>query len=496
MTTLSVEQPPLAVTAPAPRPTPELERRQRHDARHRRRVAMGDLCAIAAATGAAAILRSTVAPPDTHAGPGTAMAVPLAVALVWMVLLAALRTRDPGLVFAGKAEYARVAHATALAFTVLSVCFVALPLQGVRTQLIGALPAGLGALLLNRWIQRQRVARRRRLGLFASRTLIVGSRNDVEHVARALQHGGRLGHNVVGTTLDGDTATELTVGPMTYPVWGPAVRTAQAARELGADTVVVAGALEDPDLIRRLSWELEGTAAELVLATRLTDVAAGRISFHRAEGLALVAVSIPTFDGTRHRLKRVLDVVISGLALVPIALVTPLIAALILLDSRGGVFFRQRRVGRDGREFDIVKFRTMRAGAETERAALAMSNEASGALFKIRRDPRVTRVGGFLRRYSIDELPQFWNVLRGDMSVVGPRPPLPSEVRDYDGVASRRLYIKPGITGPWQVGGRSDLTWEQSVRLDLHYVENWSVLSDLGIICRTARAVVSAKGAY
>ena len=160
------------------------------------------------------------------------------------------------------------------------------------------------------------------------------------------------------------------------------------------------------------------------------------------------------------------------------------------------MFFRQRRVGRDGREFEILKFRTMRASAEEELAALVAHNEGSGPLFKLRKDPRVTRVGAVLRRFSLDELPQFWNVLRGDMSVVGPRPPLPSEVGGYDGPVFRRLYIKPGITGLWQVSGRSDLSWDESVRLDLHYVENWSVMTDLMIMWRTAQVMVRPKGAY
>jgi lipopolysaccharide/colanic/teichoic acid biosynthesis glycosyltransferase len=153
-------------------------------------------------------------------------------------------------------------------------------------------------------------------------------------------------------------------------------------------------------------------------------------------------------------------------------------------------------VGLNDREFDMIKFRTMRVGADAEVEALAAANDGAGLLFKLRSDPRVTRVGAVLRKYSLDELPQFWNVLRGDMSVVGPRPPLPREVGGYDGPVFRRLYIRPGITGLWQISGRSDLSWEESVRLDLHYVENWSVMSDLMIIARTAKVMVRGTGAY
>uniref|UniRef100_UPI002898E7FD exopolysaccharide biosynthesis polyprenyl glycosylphosphotransferase n=1 Tax=Microbacterium sp. TaxID=51671 RepID=UPI002898E7FD len=196
------------------------------------------------------------------------------------------------------------------------------------------------------------------------------------------------------------------------------------------------------------------------------------------------------------RAKRALDVCVAVLALVPIALVTPIIALAIRLDGPGGVLFRQRRIGRDGREFDILKFRTMTTDAEARRAELETANEGAGPLFKLKNDPRVTRVGAVLRRFSLDELPQFWNVLMGEMSVVGPRPPLPSEVVDYERDVFRRLYVQPGITGLWQISGRSDLTWEQSVRLDLHYVENWSVATDLKIIARTAAVMVAPKGAY
>lgn len=194
--------------------------------------------------------------------------------------------------------------------------------------------------------------------------------------------------------------------------------------------------------------------------------------------------------------KRTLDVIVALCGLTVVAFVLPVIALAITLDSPGPVLFRQQRIGRDGRSFWIVKFRSMSPDAESKLAALVSANQASGPLFKLRNDPRVTRVGRILRRFSIDELPQFWNVLVGDMSVVGPRPPLPIEAQSYDGVVIRRLAVKPGITGPWQVSGRSDLTWEQSIRLDLHYVDNWSIQTDVIYIARTVAAIISPKGAY
>jgi exopolysaccharide biosynthesis polyprenyl glycosylphosphotransferase len=209
-----------------------------------------------------------------------------------------------------------------------------------------------------------------------------------------------------------------------------------------------------------------------------------------------VQVKIPEFEGGVHAIKRGMDVVLSLLALVPIALIAPFVAIAIKLDSRGPVLFHQLRVGRDGRQFWMLKFRTMVADAEMRRGELLAEDEGAGPLFKVKSDPRVTRVGAVLRRFSIDELPQFFNVLRGDMSIVGPRPPLPAEVTSYDGTVSRRLYIKPGITGLWQISGRSDLSWDDSVRLDLRYVENWSIATDLMIMWRTAHVMIAPKGAY
>lgn len=202
------------------------------------------------------------------------------------------------------------------------------------------------------------------------------------------------------------------------------------------------------------------------------------------------------FYPTTEFLKRLVDVVLSLMALVPLILLTPLIALAIKLDSPGPVFYRQSRVGRSGREFGMFKFRTMRVDSEVALAKLMAERDGADLLFKMRTDPRITKVGAFLRKFSLDELPQFLNVIAGDMSVVGPRPPLPQEVREYDGRVFRRLYVKPGITGLWQVSGRSDLTWEESIRLDLYYIENWSLSVDLQIMWRTVRVAFAPMGAY
>jgi exopolysaccharide biosynthesis polyprenyl glycosylphosphotransferase len=186
----------------------------------------------------------------------------------------------------------------------------------------------------------------------------------------------------------------------------------------------------------------------------------------------------------------------AALALLSLMPVLLLIALAVRLDSPGPVLYRQERIGVNGRGFTILKFRSMSVDADCLLAELLYRNEGGGLLFKMRRDPRVTRVGRWLRRFSLDELPQLFNVLGGSMSLVGPRPPLPAEVERYDSSVSRRLLVKPGLTGLWQISGRSDLSWEEAVRLDLRYVENWSLALDALILVKTVRAVVSSSGAY
>jgi exopolysaccharide biosynthesis polyprenyl glycosylphosphotransferase len=271
-----------------------------------------------------------------------------------------------------------------------------------------------------------------------------------------------------------------------------------AITSLRADTLVIAptSTLEPTDL-RRLSWELEGADVDLVVSPNLTDVAGPRVHLRPVAGLPLLHVEKPEFAGLRRVAKSAFDRTVSLVALVLLAPVCLVIAALVRLDSPGPAFFRQQRVGRGGSTFTLWKFRSMHADAERELEALIESNEHAGSpVFKMRADPRVTRVGRFLRRTSLDELPQLLNVLRGQMSLVGPRPPLPSEVEQYGRHVHRRLLVRPGLTGVWQVSGRSELSWEESVRLDLHYVENWTLWFDISILCRTVRAVARARGAY
>lgn len=477
----------------APRMSATLERRQQWERRYRLRLRLSDATVIVAVAALTALIQVFLLGTPVNAVFRGAI---LLVATLYM-MLAALNTRSAAIFGSGATEYRRVAHASGLAFGIVAIVGILLEWDGLRPLLVIALPTGMLGLLVTRWSWRRWLQHRRLEGAYVSRTLVVGATEDVEYVINSLRTSGENGYHVVGTTLLDRNANELAVGETRYPVVGNVTTVASAAAQIGADTIIVASRPDgDTDFVKRLSWQLEGTAAELVLSSRLTDVAGPRISLRQVDGLPLIQVKIPTYEGGVHLLKRALDIAVAALALIPIGILTPVLALLIKLDSPGRVFFFQERVGRDGRTFRIVKFRTMKTDAEQQLAELRAQNEGAGLLFKMKDDPRVTRVGRVLRKLSLDELPQFWNVLTGDMSVVGPRPPLPSEVTAYDGTVFRRLYIKPGITGLWQVSGRSDLSWDESVRLDLRYVENWSVMNDLQIMWRTGKAMVRSSGAY
>lgn len=485
-------------TVVTPRATPTLERRRLWEHRYQRRLRVTDFAIVATVTVLTALLQVQVLDPALLAAdPWILARIPAISAITWLLLLAFFHTRDPRIAGSGATEYKRVAHASGLAFGILAIAFISFQWQGIRLQLLVALPAGLFALLVGRWLWRRWLVRKRRFGHYVSRAIVVGHADDVEYVIHTLNRDKHLGYVVVGATIDGHDGDSLQVDGSRFQVVGTLHTVAQAARELGADTIIVASRPDgDPDFIKRLSWQIEGTAAELVLSSRLAEVAGPRISLRQVEGLPLIHVKIPTFEGGQHLLKRALDVAVAIVALIPIAVLTPLLALLIKLDSHGPVFFRQLRVGRDGRTFRMVKFRSMRTTAEQELSALLDENEGSGPLFKLKSDPRVTRVGRILRKFSLDELPQLFNVVTGDMSLVGPRPPLAEEVAVYEDAVQRRLRVRPGLTGLWQISGRSDLTWDESVRLDLRYVDNWSVTMDLLILWKTFRAVLRPSGAY
>jgi exopolysaccharide biosynthesis polyprenyl glycosylphosphotransferase len=269
-----------------------------------------------------------------------------------------------------------------------------------------------------------------------------------------------------------------------------------AVRHQADAMLVLPGNELTPTLARRLEWDAASRQVDVYLSTSLLDVAPSRTSVLRAGGMAVLHVRPVPVYGPYRIAKSVAERALAALALILLLPALVAIAIAVRRDSPGHALFHQDRVGRAGRLFTMYKFRTMGCSAEQEVAELADRNDADGVLFKLRDDPRVTRIGAILRRYSIDELPQLWNVVKGEMSLVGPRPALPHEVARYDLDPRRRLAVKPGLTGLWQVSGRSDLTWEESVRLDIQYVDNWSPALDLTILGRTLRAVVGQRGAY
>ena len=281
------------------------------------------------------------------------------------------------------------------------------------------------------------------------------------------------------------------------PIYGGLDDVTAAVKAFAADTVAVVACLEmDGVRLRSLAWELEKTGTDLCVAPSLLDVAGPRTTIRPTAGLTLLHVDHPQLGGIRLVLKELFDRCAAAAALVMLSPLMALLSLMIRLHDRGPALFTQTRVGKDGRIFKIYKFRTMVVDAEQRKQELQAHNDFDGVLFKLRKDPRVTAIGTYLRRWSIDELPQLFNVFLGDMSLVGPRPPLPAEAEEYAEHVRRRLVVKPGLTGLWQVNGRSDLSWDESVRLDLRYVENWSFALDLQILWKTISVLLRGSGAY
>lgn len=325
-----------------------------------------------------------------------------------------------------------------------------------------------------------------------ARTLVVGDGPGLGRVIDDLRTASYHGYQVVGTCVPSlDAAPQV----RDVPTLGAIADIPQVVHDWSIDVVVVTGGALTGDGLRRLSWALEQTGTRLVVAPGLVEVIGSRVQMRPTAGLSLLEVEVAT-PRRRQWAKWWFDRVTGSLMLLVAAPVIAVCAAAVVLTSRGSAFFTQQRVGIDGTPFTMIKLRSMYVDAEARKAALLAQNEGSGLLFKLRQDPRVTPVGRVLRRLSLDELPQLWNVVRGDMSLVGPRPPLPDEVDGYRDATWRRLHVRPGLTGLWQVSGRSDLSWDESIRLDLRYVDNWSITLDLLILWKTMRAVLHGSGAY
>ncbi|HEY8294794.1 MAG TPA: sugar transferase [Micrococcaceae bacterium] len=422
------------------------------------------------------------------------------IAAAWLAALWLWKTRDPRIIGVGPGEYKKVIGASSAAFGWLAVIFLVNQARGMAVLFLVTMPVGTIALSGGRWLWRLWLTRQREFGHYLSRVIVLGSYEDVDYVVDQIDKKSGAAYQVVGVALESSpAATYVAVGKACVPVVGGLDDICEAVRNYDADAVIVAGQVaRGSSYLRELGWKLEESATELVVALSLTNVAGPRIQMRPVEGLPLMHVDLPQFAGYKHLLKRTVDIVGSGLALLVLTPLFMVLGILIRLDSVGPVVFRQHRVCRDGNTFTMFKFRSMVVTAEEELESLKDSNQGQGLLFKVHNDPRITKVGAWMRRYSLDELPQFLNVFLGKMSLVGPRPPLPSEVAAYDGNVCRRLYIKPGVTGLWQVSGRSDLSWRESVRLDLYYVENWSLTGDFMIMWRTLKVMLhpAGSGAY
>lgn len=457
-------------------------------------IAALDLVLLALALGVAYLTRFPWEPP-TGAGRLEFTVAP-AIGLVWMAMLSVTRSRHPRITGGGNDEYRRVLSASLSAGAIVAVAAYAAGIDVARGYVAVAFPLGLLLLALGRKAVRSRLARARLRGERLTDVLLVGDLDDVRYVGRRIAASPAAGYRVRAVVTDcAPAGTVVEFGDGSAPVLGPIEDVLDLTCSEGVSAVVLAGAVAGGrERLRRLGWQLEAHGVELVVSSPIADIAAGRVHERPVDGLPLMHVETPDYQ--RRVGKRALDVVGALVGLVLLAPVFAVVAAAVRLDDGGPVFFRQTRVGRGGEPFSILKFRTMCTDAESQVAALAAQNEGAGPLFKMQDDPRVTRVGSFLRRTSLDELPQLVNVLTGSMSLVGPRPALPREVALYEDFADRRLLVTPGITGLWQVSGRSDLDWVDGMRLDLHYVENWSFVHDLVILGRTVPSVLRSRGAY
>jgi exopolysaccharide biosynthesis polyprenyl glycosylphosphotransferase len=424
------------------------------------------------------------------------LATSLACPALWLAAVALAGGYEERIIGLGSEEFQRIFRAlVGLTATVAFISYAA-KLDVARGYVLVAIPGAAGFSLMGHYAARKLLHRQRRRGIGMHRVVAVGGERAVLDLIVRLHEEWHCGMRVVGAcVLSGDPARVIEHG---VPTLGTLEDISAAVQEADADTVAVAaGADVDPTRLRRLAWELEPTDTDLVVAPGLIEVAGPRLHIRPVTGLPLLHVEKPEFAGPRRLLKEIVDRTIAAAALVLLSPVLLVIAISVRLTSSGPVIFRQVRVGQGGRDFTMLKFRTMWVDAHQHRDALAVHNDcAEGPLFKIKNDPRVTRVGHVLRRYSLDELPQLVNVLTGGMALVGPRPPLPEEVARYGVDVWRRLLVKPGLTGLWQISGRSDLSWDESVRLDLRYVENWSLALDLMIMWKTVWAIVRCRGAY
>ena len=423
--------------------------------------------------------------------PVSTIALASALTSMWIGFLAMAGAYDSRFLGTGPHEYQKVARASLRFFGLLASILVISGWRPDRSLIASVAASGLMLLLAGRKVARWRLHQRRAVDGCVFRVLAVGDRRHVGHLIASLRRHPEAGFSVVGAC----TSDERVESIDDVPVIGVLSDARAAAERLEVDVIAVTSGDVDYTAVKTLGWSLEGSGIQMALAPSLAHVAGPRISIHPVAGLPLIYVDEPDLGLARSVIKGVFDRVLAASALLVALPAMLFIAVLIKLDSPGPVLFKQARVGEGGQLFKVWKFRTMREGSEDLVRDMADANDSDGLLFKVKSDPRVTSVGAWLRRWSVDEIPQLVNVLAGQMSLIGPRP-LPVSPESFRGSERRRLMVKPGVTGLWQVSGRSDTKWEEAVRLDLYYVENWSLWLDIVILWKTVRTVLGRTGAY
>lgn len=458
--------------------------------RLRRLLVASDLLAIVVGVVLATALQQLIKPVERHILVDEAI-LALVIVPIWVLMMGANQLFLARAIsrFGEELRHLLMAGLMAVGFLV-AVTFVAQYSALSRLWVALLFVCVTGSLVMSRLIARRVFHRLRREGRISRPVIIVGTGTDAVSLLHATQRRPDLGYQVLGFT--GDETGQR--GGM--EVLGSVDETPHVVRATGATGAILSVRSLDPEVVNRLTRILTDEGCHVTLSSSLHDIDISRTRAQAIDGRLMIYVEPTNRSKSRLLLKRSFDVTVAGLTLVltlPIILVT---AIAIKLESRGPVIFRQVRVGKDGELFEMLKLRSMCAGAEAMQADLLEQNERTGPLFKLSSDPRVTRVGRFIRKTSIDELPQLWNVIRGDMSVVGPRPALPAESEHWSPELRERLRVLPGITGMWQVSGRSEADFEIYRRLDLYYVHNWSLTHDVKIMIKTLLVVFAGRGAH
>lgn len=407
--------------------------------------------------------------------------------------------------------YTKLINAAIFTIVLASCVAFMLNLQLPRTALIIAPLVGLVCELVARWMMRCLLHHHRRRGECKYTTVIVGSSEGINRTLRLMRRNSALGYMPVAVCPiapdprmdDAYVVTNFVADPDIegadkLRVLSFGSRFARTIERMGVQEVYIADVLSrDSKLLHAMSLAIESLGIELAISVSLADVGGHRLHLRNSAEQQVLIASLPQYRTTTYVIKRIIDIVLSAVALVISSPIMLGVAIAIKLDDGGPVLFKQTRVGIHGKPFTMYKFRSMVTNAEEIKAKLAAeSGQTDRFIFKLKDDPRITKVGKFIRKTSLDEFPQFFNVFKGDMSLVGPRPALPDEVARYGSLYSTRLLVKPGITGPWQVSGRSDLSQEQSEFLDVSYIENWSITGDLAILAKTVMVVFRGTGSY